>query len=108
MPFPRPGQHSHHGVMSAWMEKNFPGYDPDLAPAVLMPEANHRATFGIYNTWRAEMRKEMGGVFDWSKVPETNMHSLSEKMFDAAKVPSGTRKEYWDWYGRMRGVLGSE
>ena len=27
MPTPRPGQHSHHGVMSAWMEKNYPAYD---------------------------------------------------------------------------------
>ncbi|MBJ7313188.1 hypothetical protein ACFOLJ_24740 [Rugamonas sp. CCM 8940] len=105
MPSPRPGQNSHHGVMSAWMKVNFPEYDPNLAPAVLMPEANHRATFGVYNTWRAEARAEMGGTFSWSTVPETHMQSLSEKMFDAAKVPSTTRQEYWDWYGRMKGAL---
>lgn len=105
MPSPRPGQQSHHGVMSAWMKKNFPAYDPDLAPAVLMPEANHRATFGVYNTWRANAKKEMGGTFDWGKVSEPNMRVLSEKMFDAAKVPSNTRQTYWDWFDRMKGAL---
>ena len=88
MPSPRPGQQSHHGVMSAWVKTNYPNYDPNLAPAILIPEANHRATFGVYNTWRAQARAEMGGTFDWSKVPETKMLDLSEKMFDAAKVPN--------------------
>jgi hypothetical protein len=41
MPSPRPGQNSHHGVMSAWLEKNFPGYNKDTAPAILMSEAKH-------------------------------------------------------------------
>ena len=101
MPSPRPGQHSHHGVMSAWMKKNYPEYKPNQAPAVLMPDVNHRATFGVYNTWRAEARKGMGGIFDWGKVPETQMKKLSDKMFDTAKVPSKTQQEYWDWYSRM-------
>jgi hypothetical protein len=108
MPSPRPGEQSHHGVMSAWMEKNYPGYDPDLAPAILMPEANHRATFGVYNTWRVEMRQELGGTFDWARVPESNMQDLSERMFDAAKVPTATRHEYWDWYQSMKGALTRE
>ncbi len=105
MPTPRPGQQSHHGAMSAWMKEHFPGYDPNKAPAVLMPEANHRATFGVYNTWRAEMRQKMGGTFDWSKVSESEMRSLSEKMFDAAQVPANIRQEYWDWFVRMQGAL---
>lgn len=46
-----------------------------------------------------------GGTFDWAKVSETEMRTLSEKMFDAAKVPSTTRQEYWDWYDRMKGAL---
>ena len=49
MPSPRPGQQSHHGVMSAWMKKHFARYDPHKAPAILMPEEAHRATFGVYN-----------------------------------------------------------
>lgn len=105
MPSPRPGQQSHHGVMSAWMKARYPGYDPDLAPAVLMPDANHRATFGVYNTWRAETRREMGGMFDWSRVPETNMRVLSEKMFDAAAVPAATREQYWNRFNLMKGAL---
>jgi hypothetical protein len=105
MPAPRPGQHSHHGVMSAWMRARYPDYDPDLAPAILMPEANHRATFGVYNTWRAEMRQDMGGTFEWSKVPEPGMRSLSERMFDKASVPAATRQQYWEWFDRMKGAL---
>ena len=105
MPSPRPGQNSHHGVMSAWMEKNFPGYNENLAPAVLMPTPNHRATYGVFNTWRAEMKASMGGVFDWTKVSEPQMIKLSEKMFDAAKVPQTIRQGYWDWFTRMKGAL---
>ena len=105
MPSPRPGMQSHHGVMSAWMKKHFSKYDPDKAPAVLMPEANHRATFGVYNKWRAEKRKEMGGTFDWGKVSEKDMKLLSEKMFDAAEVPADIRQQYWDWYSRMKSAL---
>lgn len=105
MPSPRPGQHSHHGVMSAWMKATYPGYDFNLAPAVLMPAANHRATYGVYATWRAEARQEMGGTFVWSKVPESSMRQLSEKMFDAANVPATTRQQYWDHFDRMKGAL---
>ncbi|WP_440963529.1 hypothetical protein ACL58G_24850 [Massilia sp. GER05] len=108
MPSPRPGQQSHHGVMSAWVKTNYPNYDPNLAPAILMPEANHRATFGVYNTWRAQARAEMGGTFDWSKVPETKMLDLSEKMFDAAKVPNAVRQKYWEQYVKMKGKLTDE
>jgi len=105
MPSPRPGEQSHHGAMSAWMKKRFAGYDPDLAPAILMPEANHRATFGVYNTWRASMRKKMGGTFDWEKVSESEMRRLSEDMFDAADVPRDIRRVYWDWFARMKAAL---
>lgn len=72
MPSPSPGLNSHHGVMSAWMEANFPAYDADLASAVLMSEANHRATFGVYNRWLVEMNAEQGGTLDWSNMPQSN------------------------------------
>jgi hypothetical protein len=101
MPAPRPGQQSHHGAMSAWMKQHFPGYDPNKAPAILMPEANHRATFGVFNTWRAECKARMGGVFDWSKVSQAEMKGLSEKMFDEAGVPASIRGEHWAWFDRM-------
>jgi hypothetical protein len=88
------------------MRKHFPGYGANKAPAVLMPQANHRATFGVYNTWRAELRRKMGGTFDWGKVSEADMRALSEKIFDAANVPASIRQEYWDWFIRMKGALG--
>jgi HNH/Endo VII superfamily toxin with a SHH signature len=91
--------------MSAWMKSRYPGYIPDRAPAILMPEANHRATFGVYNKWRAEMAKKMGGKFDWCKVSASQMRQLSKKMFDAAKVPQHIRDQYWKEFARMRDLL---
>jgi hypothetical protein len=95
MPTPRAGNESHHGVMSRWMETHFPTYNPDNAPAVLMPAENHAATKGIYNTWRAAMRRKMGGTFEWSKVTKGDILELSEKMFDAANIPAAIRKQYY-------------
>jgi hypothetical protein len=91
--------------MSAWMKKHFSGYDADKAPAILMPEANHQSTFGIYNKWRAQMRQRMGGGFDWGRVSEPEMRSLSEKMLDAAEIPANIRQEYWASFERMKGAL---
>ena len=103
MPTPRPyGTQSHHGVMSAWMKKHYTRYDPNKAPAILMPTPNHQKTFGVYNKWRASMKKQMGGKFDWGKVSEKQMRSLSEEMFDAAGVPVDIRTRYWEWYTRMK------
>ncbi len=70
-----------------------------------MSQANHRATFDVYNTWRAEMRKSMGGTFDSKKVEEADMRVLSEKMFDAAEVPGAMRQDYWNWFDRMKRAL---
>jgi hypothetical protein len=105
MPSPRPGQHSHHGVMSAWMQRVFPGYDATKAPAVLMPDINHHATYSVFNRWRAEMTQRLGGTFDWSRISEPDMRTLSEKMFDAAEVPSHVRQQYWKEFEEMKGAL---
>lgn len=105
MPSPRPGQESHHGVMSKWMTAHYGSYNSNLAPAVLMPAVNHRATFSVYNTWRAEQRREMGGKFDWAQVSESNMRHLSDRMFDAAQVPDPVRNDYWNRYDSMKRKL---
>jgi toxin YokI len=70
-----------------------------------VPESAHRATFGVYNKWRAEMTKKMGGTFDWSKVSEAEMRSLAEKMFQAAKVPAQAREEYLKLFDKMKTAL---
>jgi RHS repeat-associated protein len=105
MPVPRLGEQSHHGAMSQWMKTHFDGYDPKKAPAVLMPDENHRATFGIYNSWRAETRQKMGGAFDWNKVTEKQVRVLSERMFDAAKVPTILRAQYWAEFEKMKKAI---
>jgi hypothetical protein len=105
LPRPRNGMHGHHGVMSKWMEVNFPNYNANLAPAVGMPAPNHWATARVYNKWRAQMERRMGGHFRWEKISETQMKGLSRKMFRAAEVPADVQREYWRQYRRMKQAL---
>lgn len=106
MPRPRPtGTESHHGAMSRWMKEHFPGYNPDKAPAVLMPGEAHDATRGMYNTWRAQMKREMGGKFEWNKVAEPDIRGLGDRMFDASKTPAPIQGGYWNWFERMKAAL---
>ena len=106
MPSPRPtGMESHHGVMSAWMKANVRGYDPDKAPAILMPQEAHAMTKATYVAWRGEMTDRMGGEFDWTKVSESEARTLSEQMFDAADVPANIRGQYWDAFDSHLGAL---
>ena len=91
--------------MSAWVKSRVVRYDPDEAPAILMPEQNHLATFGVYNKWHAEMRAKLGGTFDWILIAEDDAKALAEKMLDAAEVPTSIRQEYWTWYDRMKVAL---
>jgi len=101
MPTPRLGMESHHGAMSRWMREHFVGYKEDAAPAVLMPKEAHNATRGVYNTWRAHMRKQMGGKFEWRKISENQIRTLADKMFEVSKTPQIIQTEYWQWFNRM-------
>ncbi len=47
----------------------------------------------------------MGGNFDWARVKEADMRSLSEEMFRAAKVPPTMQEEYWEWFELMKAAL---
>jgi len=70
-----------------------------------MPGEMHNATRSVYNTWRAQMKQQMGGKFDWAKVTEADMTALSEKMFDAAKVPEAVRAEFWKQFNKFKSTL---
>jgi len=95
MPSPRGGFESHHGMMSKWMEAHYPNYNPDEAPAILMPTANHNATRAYFNKWRMQMKATMGGVFDWAKVSEAEMRQLANDMMDVAQVSPQIKNDYW-------------
>jgi len=106
MPRPRPaGTEAHHGMLSAWMEKHFPNYQPGEAPAVLMEKRAHDSTRDVFNRWKAMMRGKMGGNFDWGKVSETEIRDLSEKLFDAADVPQESRMEFWKQFEQYKATL---
>jgi len=106
MPRPRPaGTEAHHGVMSKWMEKHFPKYQPGEAPAVLMEKRAHDSTRDLFNQWKAMMREKMGGTFDWGKVSESEIRNLSEKLFDGAEVPQEVRQEFWKQFEQYKATL---
>lgn len=107
MPRPRPkGMQSHHGVMSAWMRKNVPGYKADEWPAVLMNNnPAHNATRGVYNTWRAQMKTAMGGKFDWTKVSAADIDALARDMFRAAKTPPDVVESYFNAFYEQLGKV---
>jgi hypothetical protein len=101
MPSPRPaGMQSHHGVNSVWMEANIRGYDPAMAPAVLMPNVpSHNATRSVFNTMRAEIAARQGVPVtrvDWSSVSPGTAWRLAEEQFEAAQVPLLIRETYFE------------
>jgi hypothetical protein len=51
------------------------------------------------------MKQQMGGKFKWSKVSESQMIDLGERMFDAAGVPQEVRNMYWTQFGIYRASL---
>lgn len=100
-PSPRPlGMESHHGVMSAWAKANVPGYEAGAAPTVLMPEEAHAMTKIGYNLWRAEIKSQVGEVFDWTKISESQARDLAEHLFSGADVPMSIRAQYWEQFNR--------
>jgi RHS repeat-associated protein len=95
-PTPRPIDHeSHHGVMSSWMKRHFKNYNPNEAPAVLMPEEAHNITRSVLNKWRAVIEKQTGAPLDWGKITESQMRALAEKMFEESKTPLNIQQQYW-------------
>lgn len=87
------------------MDGNVPGYVADDAPAVLMPTEAHDMTRAVFNVWRADMRQQMGGVFDWSEVSQAQAQDLAGQMFSAADVPAGIQDQYWQQFNGYLGGL---
>src|SRR5690606_11055416 len=89
----------HHGIMSKWKKAAFGDkYNAKVAPSVKMSFEQHKATFGVFNSWRKQMTEKMGGVFDWNKVTDSQMQGLSERMFDAAGIPANVRGKYYEQF----------
>lgn len=99
MPSPRLRFQSHHGVNSVWVKAIFGDkYNPDEAPAVLMPTADHQATFGVFNRARAEIASQQGvsvGQIDWTQVSPGTMWGISEDQFAVAGTPQPAIDEYF-------------
>ncbi|WP_338025485.1 hypothetical protein [Clostridium yunnanense] len=91
-----PGLENHHGVMDMWAQKNIPGYKPRPADstAIALTKEQHNATRSVFGKWKYENYGFKGKV-DWENVSPREIQGLSERMFDAAKVPQDARAEYY-------------
>ena len=106
-----PGIENHHGILDVWARNNIPGYvgrakdSPSIA-LTAGKEGQHAATKAVYRDWLFEKTgKKVGGVVDWTNVSPREMHDLSEKMFDAAGVPSSARENYYrEFYKYIYGL----
>ncbi len=64
-------------------------------------EGQHAATKSVYRDWLFERTgKKVGGKVNWSEVSPQEIQGLSERMFDAAKVPQEARVEYYREFNR--------
>lgn len=68
---------------------------------IALTEGSHAATKRVYREWLYKKTgRKVGGKVNWKKVSPREMQQLSEAMFDAAKVPSSARKEFYREFNR--------
>jgi hypothetical protein len=90
------------------MKANFDNYDPNKAPGVLMPTADHQATFGVFNQARAEIAGQQGVSarnVDWTQVSPGTMWGIAENQFVAAGTPEPVINEYFKQFNSYLGGL---
>jgi RHS repeat-associated protein len=92
------GFENHHGVLDAWAKRNIPGYVSRAYdnPAIRLSKAMHRAANEVMWDWFKEKTgaKSSYGIA-WESVSPREVLDLTERMFDAAKVPQASRMEYY-------------
>ncbi|RZK30330.1 MAG: hypothetical protein EOO61_19415, partial [Hymenobacter sp.] len=89
---------NHHGILDVWATHNVTDYKSRAShnPTIALSQNNHAATKSVYRDWlEAKTGKRVGGKVDWTKVSSSEVHQLSEQMFDAAKVPQHARDAYY-------------
>jgi hypothetical protein len=65
-------------------------------PTIALTEAQHAATNAVYRDWLFEKTgRRVGGSVDWTQVSAQEIQNLTNRMFDAAGVPSAARIEYF-------------
>uniref|UniRef100_UPI00374F1450 RHS repeat-associated core domain-containing protein n=1 Tax=Clostridium butyricum TaxID=1492 RepID=UPI00374F1450 len=92
------GIENHHGVLDVWATNNIPGYKSRASKSttIALSKKQHAKTKEVYRNWLFEKTgKKVGGKIDWKNISPKGIQSLTEKMFDAAKVPHLARKDYY-------------
>ncbi|WP_339181571.1 ribonuclease YeeF family protein [Bacillus sp. FSL R5-0560] len=94
---------NHHGVMDVWAKHNVRNYVSrgSNTPTVALTKEQHNATKKVYREWLYEKTgKKVGGKVNWKEVSPREIQDLTEKMFDAAKVPKEARQQYYNAFNQ--------
>ncbi|MCX7571379.1 polymorphic toxin-type HINT domain-containing protein [Tumebacillus sp. DT12] len=89
---------NHHGVLDVWAKHNIANYKSRAThtPAIALTKALHDATKAVTRDWmEINTGKRVGGKIGWKNIHPREMQALTEAMFDAAKVPESSRREYY-------------
>ena len=71
------------------------------SPTIALTPEQHAATKAVYREWLFEKTgKKVGGKVDWTNVSPREIQALSERMFDAAQVPTNARENYYNAFNR--------
>ena len=98
-----PDFENHHGVLDVWSSNNIDGYQSRASnsPTIALTPEQHAATKAVYREWLFEKTgKKVGGKVDWTNVSPREIQALSERMFDAAQVPTNARENYYNAFNR--------
>ncbi|WP_367397850.1 RHS repeat-associated core domain-containing protein [Clostridium bornimense] len=97
------GLENHHGVLDVWATHNIDGYKSRASKSttIALTHDQHEATKAVYRDWLFEKTgKRVGGKIDWKNISPREIYSLSERMFEAAKVPMFARQNYYSEFNR--------
>jgi hypothetical protein len=96
------GFQKHHGVLDMWAKmNNLENYSTLGSPTVLLTAANHNLTRGVFNNWKYQNFGSVAAKVDWTRVSPNQIQALAEQMFDAAKVPSEVRQQYYRDFAQL-------
>ncbi len=89
---------NHHAILDVWASYNVDDYVSRAShnTTIELTKPQHDATKKVYSDWLEEKTgRRVGGKIDWTKISPQEIFNLSERMFDAARVPQSARDNYY-------------
>jgi HNH/Endo VII superfamily toxin with a SHH signature len=95
---------NHHAILDKWAAANIPGYISRKAdaPTIRLATQVHIDAHKVQYDWLEEVtgRRTFQGI-DWTKITSRQIEDLSNRIYEAAGVPTDVRQVYnrvWNQY----------